>query len=195
MQVISGAAETLPSNLYARVAGYRHQVFVEKLGWPLHTENGMESDQFDRPDTVYVVAENVHGHITGCARLLPTTGPYLLGEVFPQLLNGLPPPCSPEVWELSRFAAIDINSQNTPHGQVSASVAHKLLAQSLTCAAKHGARRLITVISIAVERLLSRTELQSYRVGPPMIIDGQPIVACWIILNQIIANGVHKENR
>jgi N-acyl-L-homoserine lactone synthetase len=182
MQVIFGSAETLPNNLYARVAGYRHQIFVEKLGWPLHTENGMETDQFDRPDTVYVVAENTYGHITGCARLLPTTGPYLLGEVFPELLNGLPPPRSREVWELSRFAAVDLNSKHIPIGQFSSSVARELLAKSLFCAAERGAKRVITVTSIAVERLLSRTEFQSYRAGQPKIIEGQPIIACWINL-------------
>ncbi|MHB1579667.1 MAG: acyl-homoserine-lactone synthase, partial [Acidithiobacillus ferrooxidans] len=72
MQVITGPAEVLPNNLYAKVVGYRHQVFVEQLGWALHTENGMESDQFDRADTVYVVAQDDNGHISGCARLLPT---------------------------------------------------------------------------------------------------------------------------
>ena len=180
MQVISGAAETLPNNLYARVAGYRHQVFVERLGWPLHTENGMESDQFDRPDTVYVVAQDAHGHITGCARLLSTTGPYLLGEVFPQLLNGLPPPHSPEVWELSRFAAVDLHSRGAPYESTPTRVAHKLLELSIACAAGHGAKKLIAVTSVAVERLLSRMDFHSHRAGPLMIIDGQPIIACWI---------------
>jgi acyl homoserine lactone synthase len=33
----------------------------------------------------------------GCARLLPTTQPSLLNEVFPQLLHGAAPPCDPRV--------------------------------------------------------------------------------------------------
>ena len=181
MQVISGPAEILPNNLYAKVAGYRHQVFVEQLGWALHTENGMESDQFDLPDTVYVTALDDQEHVSGCARLLPTTRPYLLGEVFPQLLNGLTPPCSPEVWELSRFAAVDLKNQNTsPSGQVSSSVVRRLLEESVACATAHGAKRLITVTYIGVERLLSRSEFRSHRAGPPMVINGQPIIACWI---------------
>lgn len=153
MQVITGPAEVLPNNLYAKVAGYRHQVFVEQLGWALHTENGMESDQFDRADTVYVVAQDDNGHISGCARLLPTSRPYLLGEIFPQLLNGLAPPCSPEVWELSRFAAVDLNGQAKMPGQFSSSGARKLLEESVACAVSHGAKRLITVSPIGVERL------------------------------------------
>ena len=185
MQVITGPVEVLPNNLYAKVAGYRHQVFVEQLGWALHTENRMESDQFDRPDTVYVVAQDDNGHVSGCARLLPTTRPYLLGEVFPQLLNGLAPPCSPDVWELSRFAAVDLNDRSRTAGQFSSSVARKLLEESIACAVSHGAKRLITVSPIGVERLLSRSEFHAHRAGPPTIIDGHPIFACWIHLNGI----------
>ncbi|MBU2804863.1 GNAT family N-acetyltransferase [Acidithiobacillus ferridurans] len=183
MQVITGQAEVLPNNLYAKVASYRHQVFVEQLGWALHTQNGMESDQFDRADTVYVVAQDDRGHVSGCARLLPTTHPYLLGEVFPQLLNGLTPPCSPEIWELSRFAAVNLNDRARTPGQFSSAVARKLLEESIACAISHGAKRLITVSPIGVERLLSRSEFHAHRAGPPMIIDGHPIFACWIDLD------------
>lgn len=175
MQVTSGPSEILPKNLYAKVAGYRHQVFVERLGWALHTENGMESDQFDRPDTVYVVVQDDNDRVSGCARLLPTTRPYLLSEVFSDLLNGLTPPCSPDVWELSRFAAVDLNNRARTPWQFSSSVARKLLEESIACAVSHGAKRLITVSPIGVERLLSRSEFHAHRAGPPMIIDGHPI--------------------
>lgn len=147
----------------------------------------MESDQFDRQDTVYVVAQDDQGHVSGCARLLPTTRPYLLGDVFPQLLNGLTPPCSPDVWELSRFAAVDLGDRSKIAGQFSSSVARKLLEESIACAVSHGAKRLITVSPIGVERLLSQSEFHAHRAGPPMIIDGHPIFACWIHLDRISA--------
>jgi N-acyl-L-homoserine lactone synthetase len=92
MRVISGAVAGLPEGYYGRVAHYRHRVFVEQLGWRLHAQDGAEADQFDRADTVYVMVEDEAGNIAGCARLLQTTQPYLLAELFPQLLNGLPPP-------------------------------------------------------------------------------------------------------
>lgn len=173
MQVISGAAETLPNNLYGRVAEYRHEVFVERLGWQLHTENGMESDQFDRPDTIYVVSHDEQDEITGCARLLPTTGPYLLGEVFPHLLNELPPPCSPDTWELSRFATGYRSSGNTTAGMTAGQLTRSLLGKSIDCAAGYGAKKLITVTSLAAERLLVRYGFGPHRAGPPMMVDNQ----------------------
>lgn len=184
MQVTSGPQERLPQGMYSQVARYRHKVFIERLGWRLRTQDGMELDQFDRPDTVYVVAQDEEGQVFGCARLLPTTRPYLLGEAFPQLLNGLLPPCSPEVWELSRFAAVDINNQtSSPFGQFSSPVAIRLLKESIACAAARGAKRLITVSPIGVERLLCRAGFDAHRGGPPMIVDGHPIFACWIELD------------
>jgi N-acyl-L-homoserine lactone synthetase len=181
MDVVSGVQNGLPQGMYLNVSRYRHQVFVERLGWQLPTRDGFELDQFDRVDTLYVVAQDGEGSIIGCARLLPTTRPYLLGEVFPQLLNGLPPPSSPDVWELSRFAAVDINHQNTSvKGQFSSPIAVRLLQESIACAATHGAKRLITVSPIGVERLLRRAGFDAHRAGPPAVVDGNPIVACLI---------------
>lgn len=180
MHVMSGDPKALPTGVYSKIARYRHKVFVEQLGWELKTQDGSELDQFDRPDTVYVVAQDDEGHVSGCARLLPTTRPYLLGEVFPQLLNGLPPPCSPDVWELSRFAAVDLNNPTPALGQFSSPITIKLLHESIGCAVAHGAKRLITVSPIGVERLLGRYGFLAHRAGPPMVIDGHPIFACWI---------------
>lgn len=181
MDIVSGIQVGLPNGLYSDLGVYRHRVFVETLGWELDTPYGHEGDQFDRPDTVYVVARDDAQRITGCARLLPTTKPYLLGEVFPELLNGLPPPCVPDVWELSRFAAVDVtNASGTARGQMSSPIAVALLQSAIQTASSLGATRLITVSPIGVERLLRYAGFRAHRAGPPMVVGGHPLFACWI---------------
>ena len=181
MNVVSETADNLPHGLYSLTAAYRHKVFIEYLGWQLAAHDGMERDQFDRTDTLYVVARDEMGGVCGCARLMPSTRPYLLSEIFPQLQNGALPPRSPEVWELSRFAAVDFNANTTSAlGQFSSPVTLRLLEEAIACAAARGARRLITVSPIGIERLLRRAGFHAHRAGPPMIIDGHPIFACWI---------------
>jgi len=181
MNRIAGSSNTIGKKLYTQVAHYRHKVFIEMLGWELETRNGEELDQFDRPDTLYVVSQDDDGNVNGCARLLPTSQPYLLGEIFPQLMNGVGVPCSDDVWELSRFAAVDFNSRTTSAlSQFSSEVAVELLKESIAFAAANGAKRLITVSPIGIERLLRRAGFRAHRAGPPMIIDGHPIFACWI---------------
>jgi len=181
MEITAGIRGDLSPRLVTELAGYRHKVFVETLGWQLQCQNGLEFDQFDRADTLYVVARDEDGQITGCARLLPTTQPYLLGDVFPQLLTGCPVPCSPDVWELSRFAALDFNgSAGVVAGQFSSPIAVGLLRAALQCAADRGATRLITVSPLAVERLLRKAGFHAQRAGAPTRINGQALFACWI---------------
>lgn len=181
MRFISGTPENLRTEIMTSVAMYRHRVFVEKLGWQLQCDQELEYDQFDRPDTHYVVAQNAVQEVIGTARLLPTHRPYLLGEVFPQLMQGLPIPCSEDVWELSRFAALDFKASTTSAmSQFSSPIAVGLLKAAMEQAAHLGAKKLITVSPLGVERLLRRAGFTAHRAGPPLVIDGAPIFACWI---------------
>lgn len=181
MRITSGCSAELRPPLMTRVARYRHRVFVETLGWQLQCRDALEYDQFDRDDTLYVVAQNEDGDVIGTARLLPTTRPYLLAEVFPALLNGAPAPQSPDVWELSRFAAMDFaGTTGSALDQFSSPITMGLLRAASRCAMAQGAQRMVTVSPVGVERLLRRTGFQSHRLGPPMLVQQQPLFACSI---------------
>lgn len=184
MDIIAGSATQLAKEFITSLANYRHKVFVEQLGWKLGTPDGVELDQFDRPDTLYVIARNQAEEIVGCARLLPTTRPYLLEEIFPELLNGLPPPKSDEVWELSRFAAVDFSedarSATANNGKISSAVTLSIFATVMQVAKQQGAKRLLIVSFLGVERLLRHAGYRAHRAGPPLQADGQWIMACWV---------------
>lgn len=180
MEIIAGRFDTFSPGVLDELAEYRYKVFVEKLGWKLPVSQGRELDQFDREDTIYLLVRGGAGEVVGTARLLPTVRPYLLGEVFPHLFPG-EPPCDPRVWELSRFAASGEASNATgPLSQFASAKVAALLRAALRFAAGHGVQRLITVSPLGVERLLRRYGFPAHRAGPPAIVDGQPIFACWI---------------
>lgn len=184
MQFVSGRYETLNDGFISKIAAYRHRVFVDKLGWSLDCPKGRELDQFDREDTVYVVAQDDSGEIVGIGRLLPTNRPYLLGEVFPQLMGGAPLPNSAAIWELSRFAAVDFQGRSSsPLSQFSSKLTLQLLEAVAKEAVTRGAQRLITVSPLGIERLLRNTGFMAHRAAPPVIVQGQPILACWIELH------------
>lgn len=183
MQFVTGTQDALNQGVVSKMASYRYRVFVDKLGWELDCAKGWEFDQFDRQDTVYIIGQDEYGEVTGTARLLPTNKPYLLSEVFPQLMGGAPIPSSPVIWELSRFAAVDFNGGAPgPFGQFSSDLTLELLRATAAVAASRGAQRLITVSPLGIERLLRNTGFMAHRAGPPVIVDGRPILACWIEL-------------
>jgi N-acyl-L-homoserine lactone synthetase len=185
MQTISGSTREFSPQLQHAMATYRHKIFIERLGWDLPVANGQETDEFDRPDTVYVLGKDAAGNITGCARLLPTTRPYLLGEIFPELMNGQAVPRASDIWELSRFAAVDLNLPATRvNPRDEAYRARALLRSSIETAMGHGATRLITVSPLGIERLLARMGVHAHRAGPPVLIDGKPVFACWIEIDE-----------
>lgn len=181
MQVSYGLAATLRKIDIQHLYAYRYAVFVERLGWQLPgAVNGLEIDQFDRSDTIHVMARNDEGQICGCARLLPTVRPYLLREVFPQLMYGESLPASDDVWELSRFSSADLN-QNLASPIW---VCREVMAATVSCAITVGAKRLIAVTSRGVDRILGRLGINWQPVGPSMKIGGQAIFAFWVEIDE-----------
>ena len=82
----------------------RKQVFIDQLKWDLPVLDGrFELDQFDTPDARYLILLDPDDlRHRASARLLPTTAPHLLGDIYPHLCaDG--PPTGTRMWEISRF--------------------------------------------------------------------------------------------
>lgn len=80
----------------------RHRLFVERQQWEVPTFRGFEYDQFDTPAAQYLVWLDGRGETRGVARLLPTTRPYMVKTLWPELVCGELPE-SDAVWEVTRF--------------------------------------------------------------------------------------------
>jgi acyl homoserine lactone synthase len=146
----------------------RHEVFKERLDWVVGSQSGRERDMFDDLDPVYIVCED-QGEVLGSWRLLPTTKPYMLKDVFPELLYGKPAPEAPDVWEISRFAVSKRVAGNESLGTVK-TVTNLLLEQLFKFAAQRDITRIVAVADVRFERILKRAGLLTHRYGPPMQI-------------------------
>lgn len=81
----------------------RARVFQGRLGWDVTVTEGLEKDKFDALDPAHVISLDSKGNVVGCMRLLQTTGPHMLADVFVELMDGEPPLRNPQVWEATRF--------------------------------------------------------------------------------------------
>jgi len=91
----------------------RAATFHERLGWEVEVKNGHERDRFDDLNPLYVVSvDPVTEDYRGSLRLLPTTGPNMLRDVFPQLLDGEAVE-SATIWEISRICVASAPSVPT----------------------------------------------------------------------------------
>ncbi len=169
IELLSESLEGLSAAMIAELGRYRHQVFIEKLGWDVVSTSRVrdqEFDQFDHPQTRYIVAMGRQG-ICGCARLLPTTDAYLLKDVFAYLCSETPP-SDPSVWELSRYAA---SAADDPQ------LAMKIFWSSLQCGWYLGASSVVAVTTTAMERYFVRNGVILQRLGPPQKVKGETLVA------------------
>lgn len=81
----------------------RKRLFVDLFGWDVPVVEGrFEIDQFDTPDTVYIIAADADGAHEASIRLMPSTRPHMLGELFAGLCpRGVP--VGPTTWESTRL--------------------------------------------------------------------------------------------
>jgi N-acyl-L-homoserine lactone synthetase len=86
----------------------RRRVVRDRLDWKVAVSDELEIDQYDALTPTYLLGVD-RGDVVDCVRLLPTTGPNMLADTFPVLLDGRAAPKNVTIWESSRFC---VDTQN-----------------------------------------------------------------------------------
>lgn len=178
--IIAGRLDDLPSEIHHHLGAFRHKVFVQRLQWEIPgvpCDATSEWDEFDAGSTVHLVALSADNEVCGCARLMPTTGPYLLRNVFPELAGPGCLPSSPSMWEMSRFAGSGL-----PDHRSGSTSGMSLFPYVMALALSFGATRVIGVVSNSIARLYRRFGLDLRNMGVRSGPLPGDIVACSIDL-------------
>jgi N-acyl-L-homoserine lactone synthetase len=81
----------------------RYKQFKERQGYDVRVYHNMEYDQYDTPETVYLVWLDDQHRLCGTSRLNPTSRPYMLKDIWPNMVEGHELPESRDVWEGTRI--------------------------------------------------------------------------------------------
>ena len=142
----------------------RHRVFKERLDWDVPSRNGLEHDQFDEEEPVYLAYHGETGDVVGCVRLLATTGPNMIRDIFPDLADETIP-ADTKVWEVSRFG-IDAGDTPLGAGQIN-TITYALVAGIHEVGLDHGITHMVAVMDVRIERILRRAGCAMRRIGKP----------------------------
>jgi N-acyl-L-homoserine lactone synthetase len=153
-----------------RHVGHLHQmhrirktVFKDRLGWDVTVSGELEVDVYDALGPSYLLSIDRHGAVNGCVRLLPTTGPNMLRDIFPSFVTRAAVPRSERVWEASRFAV----SGNITVAEAGLSqTTYELLIGVLKFGLSNGISTIACVVDVRMERVLRRAGWQLERLGP-----------------------------
>jgi len=197
MTICFGKADELAYNhdtLY-KVFRFRHQIFHDRLNWDVNSLDGMEYDEFDTLNPYHMIAMNEQNEVNAYWRILPTTGPYMLQQTFPQLLRDEDAPKQNTIWELSRFA-VTSSKRDSRSQAVMSNLSFKMFQQTYNFAIDQGITAYVTVVSAAVERMFMRADFPMRRFG-----DGESqkvgkitTVACWMDINEQYRKAAFEHN-
>jgi acyl homoserine lactone synthase len=86
----------------------RARIFRGRLNWDVKVTDGKERDRYDDEQPVYIIYSDEAGReVKGSLRLLPTTGPTLLADIFSDTLPDAVNLSAPTIWECTRFCLND----------------------------------------------------------------------------------------
>lgn len=178
MRAISITRREYGANL-ALVSGMhrlRRKVFKDRLDWDVSVTGDLEIDNFDALGPAYLIIVTGGQDVVGCVRLLPTTGPNMLANTFPALLDGKPAPCSAAIIESSRFCVDTESSAHLAENGLRRAT-FMLFTAMIEWAQFVGAEKIATVTDTRMERVLRRAGWPLQRLGSPQKIGGTMALA------------------
>jgi N-acyl-L-homoserine lactone synthetase len=96
------------SELMDQMFSMRARVFRDRLGWDVQVTEGKERDKYDDAGPVYILYTDENAReVKGSLRLLPTTGPTLLSDIFFDTLPAAVHLSAPTIWECTRLCLDD----------------------------------------------------------------------------------------
>jgi acyl-homoserine lactone synthase len=117
LEVVTASNRNLYTEPLLQMYRLRHRIFVEQMGWEaIRRPDGIERDQFDTDDAIYLL-EMDGRQVIGGHRLLSTLRPHLFSEIFPEHCSVRGLQCAPGVFELNR-TCVDTQALSASHAEL-----------------------------------------------------------------------------
>lgn len=167
---IEGVDRHAHDALFDQMFKMRAAVFAERLGWEVTVVDGREVDRFDAEDPLYLFAvDELTRELKGAVRLLPTTGPNMLRDVFSLLIPGGSVE-SPLIWESSRFAINPLLVSGTDRQDANSVInttTIELLCGLVEVAQLAGVEHIVSVFDARMARIFRAADCPYELIGVP----------------------------
>ena len=164
--LVQGTYSNIHSKLVDSMFQLRAKIFADRLGWDVNVKNGIERDGFDDINPLYLLSIGAQGQLNGSLRLLPTTGPNMLADVFSKILDEGDDVRSPLIWESSRFCvSADAGAERT--GNRLNYTTGELLAGLCEVGMVAGLQSIVTVYDARIKRVVRIAGCEGIEIGTP----------------------------
>lgn len=167
---------------------YRHRAiqFKDRLGWDVDVdERGLETDEYDAMNPIYLIVESEDGTHEGSMRFLPTTGDTMLEAHFTELVGGVSVK-SPLIWESTRFCL-------APH--TDRSVSRKVLLGTLELGLHFGIQFFVGIFSEKMCRIYNRIGWCPIVIGRGEVDGDKLLAGLWPVSESIRLNILARQDQ
>jgi N-acyl-L-homoserine lactone synthetase len=165
----------------------RYRMFVERQRWNVPHYRQIEYDEFDTPAATYILIVDDRSRTLGTARLIPTTRPYMVESLWPNLVD-VELPHLASIWEASRFGCdrdLDAASRRR--------VVAQLIQGCQEFGVMNGISRYLGVMPVWVFRhVISAHGCPVTPVGPKLRLHGHDIEAAYIDVSPSVLEVVRQ---
>jgi acyl-homoserine lactone synthase len=173
LEVVTAFNKHLYAEPLLQMHRLRHRIFVEQMGWEaIRRPDGVERDQFDTDDAVYLLHMD-RGSVIGVHRLLSTLRPHLFSEVFAEHCSVRGVQRAPAVFELNRTC---VDTLTLPPGLAEAARRYIVVGLIEFCV-RAGIKALTVFGPLKILSHYVGLEWDIRPLGAPVEIDGIPQVA------------------
>lgn len=173
---LQGSERSRFPELFDQMFRLRAAAFGERRKWRVEVNDKREFDRFDDLDPLYIMSVDGDDRLLASLRILPTTGPHMLADVFPETMGELPPIRHPLIWESSRFC-VDTAAANTHSPSGVNNVTAELLIGLFEIARRASIINVVSVYDLYLERILKRAGCRFDRLAAPWVYDDLKTVA------------------
>ena len=155
----------------------RKLIFKDRMEWNVDiSSEGLEIDEYDLPETVYIIVRDEQGRAVGIWRMLPSTSPSMIRDIWPEFLVDFPMPQHPDTWEVSRFGVHCYTHDRRDHIRQVSQVTAKLITALLTVTSMTGIRDIYTMYNPQVGRSVQRIGFIADATSKDYPVDGKPSI-------------------
>jgi acyl homoserine lactone synthase len=170
--ILATKGSTAHPDLIEQMFRLRAQVFAKRLGWDVRVINDKEIDRFDALKPLYLLSvDATRTRLCGAVRLLPTTGPNMLRDVFSALVPDGPVE-SPVIWESSRFAVDMTHRPERPERTLVGGPTIELLCGLVEVSQLIGVEQIVSVFDSRMARIFRAADCPFELIGTPQSIGG-----------------------
>lgn len=165
----------------------RYDLFIQRNSWDVPSFNGMEYDEFDTPAAKYVVILDGDNRARGVTRLLPTTRPYMIRSLWPELVDG-DIVDGAEIWEATRFG-VDRRMEASQRQRAVCA----LIAACQEFGLRHGVHAFLSVMPLIIyENVLARAGCAYEYLGPPARLGRHQVAAARLEVSARVLNAARR---